>query len=117
MVERGRAAGEGKVVGQGESRGRIAGGDGTSQWLHFLTVAYNRQFPISAVVELSESREKSRHPYGFSRVGRKREFLLNLQPGNGIVGIPQGCIDDGHRINRNHAHGVTAERYTVEHHH
>ncbi len=26
MVERGRAAGEGKVVGQGESRGRIAGG-------------------------------------------------------------------------------------------
>ena len=27
MVERGRAAGEGKVVGQGESRGRIAGGD------------------------------------------------------------------------------------------
>ncbi len=27
MVERGRAAGEGKVVGQGESRGRIAGWD------------------------------------------------------------------------------------------
>ncbi len=46
MVERGRAAGEGKVVGQGESRGRIAGGDGTSQWLHFLTVAYNRQFHL-----------------------------------------------------------------------
>ncbi len=42
MVERGRAAGEGKVVGQGESRGRIAGGDGTSQWLHFTAEASNQ---------------------------------------------------------------------------
>ncbi len=68
----------------------------------------------SAVVELTEPREESRHPHGFCRIGDKRESLFDIEACHGIIWIGQRCVGHGSRVDRNYGDRIAMNRKTVD---